>query len=76
MHSYKWPIISTRTRTCLVVLMRLRLYRLSAGAGGNYCLEALLGWDCEMDPQLSAPTIFAAMIESITGIVVPILFGE
>jgi acyl-homoserine lactone acylase PvdQ len=45
-------------------------------AGGRAALEALLDWDGDMQPELVAPTVFAAVVEALTPLTVPRLFGE
>lgn len=38
--------------------------------------QLLLDWDGDMQPELHAPTAFAAVVEAVTNKVVPALFGQ
>jgi hypothetical protein len=45
----------------------------SLSDGGLQMKQALEGWDGDMQPELTAPTVFAAVIESLTEIVSELL---
>jgi len=45
-------------------------------AGGRRCKQLLEDWDGDMQPDLVAPTVFAAVLEAMNPIVVPLIFGD